>query len=90
VKVGVGSDSFGFGLLPDVEQFVDRDDLAAGGAAASFVEAAGEQVALRAAAAGAVWWGGGGLGRPPGDTARNTMSEPARRASGCGRTGSVP
>jgi hypothetical protein len=47
--VGVGADSFRLGLLLDVEELVDGDDVAAG-AAASFVEAAGEQVAAVAAA----------------------------------------
>jgi len=45
LMVGVGSDGFGFGLLPDVEKLGDGDDVAAAGAAASFGEAAGEQVA---------------------------------------------
>jgi len=49
LMVGVGSDSFGLDLLLDVEQFVDRDDVAAAGAAASLALASGEQVALGAA-----------------------------------------
>ncbi len=48
--VGVGSDSFGVGLLLDLEQLGDGDDLTAGGAAAAFAEASGEQVAFVAAA----------------------------------------
>ena len=50
LMVGVGADSFGLGLLLDVEELVDGDDVAAAGAAASFVEAAGEQVAFWTAA----------------------------------------
>ena len=48
--VVVGSDSFGGGLLLDVEELGDCDDVPAAGAATSLIEAAGEQVALGAAA----------------------------------------
>ena len=47
--VGVGADSFGVGLLLDVEQFVHGDDVAAAGTAAAVAEASSEQVALGAA-----------------------------------------
>ena len=50
LMVGVGSDSFGLGLLLAVEELADGDDVPAAGAAASFFEAAGEQVADLAAA----------------------------------------
>ena len=73
LMVGVGSNSFGLGLLPDVQELFDGDDIPAAGAAASVVEAAGEQVAgLAAALAGepvaAAWAfvdaaGGSGKGR---------------------------
>ena len=79
LMVGVGADSFGLGLLPDVEELVDGDDVAEAGAAASFVEAAGEQVAGFAAAlagepvaaAGAFVDAAGGSGEGRGQRSRD-------------------
>ena len=50
LMVVVGSDSFGGGLLLDVEELGDCDDVPAAGAATCLIKAAGEQVALGAAA----------------------------------------
>ena len=50
LMVGVGSDSFRLGLLRDVEELADGDDVPAARAATSLVEAAGEQIAGLASA----------------------------------------